>query len=386
MNRVLFAGAALLAVGLMPAAAQDTVKIGLVISMTGPQASTGKQIKAAVDLYLKEHGDTVAGKKIQVILRDSGSVPDNTKRLAQELIVNEKVNVLAGFEITPAAFVVAPLATEAKVVELVMAAGTSVITERSPYIVRTSFTLPQSSVIIADYALKNNLKKVVTMVSDFAPGADAEKSFSEQFKAGGGTVLEAIKVPLANPDFAPFLQRAADAKPEAIFIFVPSGQGATFMKQYAERGLDKAGIKIIGPGDVTDDDLLPQMGDAVLGVVTAHMYSADHPSAMNKKYVEAFTKANNFRPNFMSVGGYDGMHLIYEALKKTGGKADGDSLIAAMKGMKWESPRGPISIDPETRDIIQNIYIRKVEKKNGQLYNVEFQTFNDVKDPGKIKK
>jgi branched-chain amino acid transport system substrate-binding protein len=282
--------------------------------------------------------------------------------------------------------VVAPLATEAKVVELVMAAGTSVITERSPYIARTSFTLPQSSVIIADYALKNNLKKVVTMVSDFAPGADAEKSFSEQFKAGGGTVLEAIKVPLANPDFAPFLQRAADAKPEAIFIFVPSGQGATFMKQFAERGLDKAGIKIIGPGDVTDDDLLPQMGDAVLGVVTAHIYSADHPSAMNKKYVEAFTKANNFRPNFMSVGGYDGMHLIYEALKKTGGKADGDSLIAAMKGMKWESPRGPISIDPETRDIIQNVYIRKVEKKNGQLYNVEFQTFNDVKDFGKIKK
>jgi branched-chain amino acid transport system substrate-binding protein len=388
MNYLKIAAAGLLAsaVGFGTAQAQETVKIGLVIAMTGQQASTGKQIKAAVDLYMKEHGDTVAGKKIQVILRDSGSVPDNSKRLSQELIVNDKVSVLAGFEVTPAAMVVAPLATEAKVVELVMAAGTSVITERSPYIARTSFTLPQSSVIIADYALKNNLKKVVTMVSDFAPGADAEKSFSEQFKAGGGTVLEAIKVPLANPDFAPFLQRAADAKPEAIFIFVPSGQGATFMKQYAERGLDKAGIKIIGPGDVTDDDLLPQMGDAVLGVVTAHMYSADHPSAMNKKYVEAFTKANNFRPNFMSVGGYDGMHLIYEALKKTGGKADGDSLIAAMKGMKWESPRGPISIDPETRDIIQNIYIRKVEKKNGQLYNVEFQTFNDVKDPGKIKK
>jgi branched-chain amino acid transport system substrate-binding protein len=388
MNYLKIAAAGLLAsaVGFGSAQAQETVKIGLVIAMTGQQASTGKQIKAAVDLYMKEHGDTVAGKKIQVILRDSASVPDNSKRLSQELIVNDKVSVLAGFEVTPAAMVVAPLATEAKVVELVMAAGTSVITERSPYIARTSFTLPQSSVIIADYALKNNLKKVVTMVSDFAPGADAEKSFSEQFKAGGGTVLEAIKVPLANPDFAPFLQRAADAKPEAIFIFVPSGQGATFMKQFAERGLDKAGIKIIGPGDVTDDDLLPQMGDAVLGVVTAHIYSADHPSAMNKKYVEAFTKANNFRPNFMSVGGYDGMHLIYEALKKTGGKADGDSLIAAMKGMKWESPRGPISIDPETRDIIQNVYIRKVEKKNGQLYNVEFQTFNDVKDFGKIKK
>jgi branched-chain amino acid transport system substrate-binding protein len=363
--------------------AQDTVKIGLIISMTGQQASTGKQIKAAVDLYMKENGDTVAGKKVQVILRDSGSVPDNTKRLAQELIVNEKVSVIAGFEITPAALVVAPLATEAKVVELVMAAGTSIITEKSPYIVRTSFTVPQSCVIVADWASKNNIKKVVTIVSDYAPGFDAEKSFSERFKAAGGEITEAIRVPLANPDFAPFLQRAADTKPDAIFIFVPSGQGGTFMKQFAERGLDKAGIKLIGPGDVTDDDLLPGMGDAAVGTVTAHFYSADHNSPKNRAYVAAFQKANNFRPAFMSVGGYDGMHLIYEALKKTGGKADGDSLIAAMKGMKWESPRGPISIDPETRDIVQNIYIRKVEKKDGQLYNVEFATFEAVKDPVK---
>jgi len=363
--------------------AQDFVKIGLIVSMTGQQASTGKQIKAAVDLYMKEHGDTIAGKKIQVILRDSASVPDNTKRLAQELIVNDKVNVIAGFEITPAALVVAPLATEAKVVELVMAAGTSIITERSPFIVRTSFTVPQSCVIVADWAAKNNIKNVVTIVSDYAPGFDAEKSFSDRFKAAGGTIAEAIRVPLANPDFAPFLQRAADAKPDAIFIFVPSGQGGTFMKQFAERGLDKAGIKLIGPGDVTDDDLLPTMGDAAIGTVTAHFYSADHDSAMNKAYVAAFEKANGFRPGFMSVGGYDGMHLIYEALKKTGGKADGDSLVAAMKGMKWESPRGPISIDPETRDIVQNIYVRKVEKKNGQLYNVEFTTFEAVKDPVK---
>jgi branched-chain amino acid transport system substrate-binding protein len=380
---------AALAVGTLAAGsayAQDTVKIGLVVSMTGQQASTGKQIKAAVDLYMKEHGDTVAGKKIQVILRDSASVPDNTKRLAQELIVKDKVSVIAGFEITPAALAVAPLATEAKVVELVMAAGTSIITERSPYIVRTSFTVPQSCVIIADWAAKNGIKKVVTIVSDYAPGADAEKSFTERFTAAGGQVVEAIKIPLANPDFAPFLQRAADAKPDAIFIFVPSGQGGTFMKQFAERGFDKAGIKVIGPGDVTDDDQLPSMGDTTIGVVTAHFYSADHNSPMNKAYVAAFEKANNFRPAFMSVGGYDGMHLIYEALKKTGGKADGDSLIAAMKGMKWESPRGPISIDPDTRDIIQNIYVRKVEKKGGQLYNVEFATFEAVKDPVKAAK
>jgi branched-chain amino acid transport system substrate-binding protein len=366
--------------------AQESVKIGLILPMTGQQASTGKQISAAVRLYQQEHGATVAGKKVEVIVKDDGAVPDNTKRLAQELIVNDKVSVIAGFGVTPAALAAAPLATEAKVVELVMAAGTSIITERSPYITRTSFTLPQSSVIIADWAAKNGIKKVVSIVSDYAPGADAEKSFSERFKAGGGEVTEAIKVPLASPDFAPFLQRAADAKPDAIFVFVPSGQGGTFMKQYAERGLDKAGIKLIGPGDVTDDDLLPGMGDAVIGAVTAHLYSADHDSAKNKAYVEAFKKANNFRPNFMSVGGYDGMHLIYEALKKTGGKADGDSLIAAMKGLAWESPRGPISIDPETRDIVQNIYIRKVEKKNGELFNVEFATFEAVKDPGKIKK
>src|ERR1035438_1698304 len=368
------------------ALAQGTVKVGLVVSMTGEQASTGRQVKAGVDLYMNEHGNKVAGKTIQVILRDSGSIPNNTKRLAQELIVNGKVNVIAGFEITPAALVVAPLATEAKVVEVVMAAGTSIITEKSPYIARTNFTVPQSCVIIADWAAKNKIKKVVTIVSDYAPGFDAEKSFTERFKAAGGTVAEAIRVPLANPDFSPFLQRAADAKPDAIFIFVPSGQGGTFMKQFAERGLDKAGIKLIGPGDVTDDDLLPGMGNAAIGTITAHHYSADHNSAMNKAYVAAFEKANHFRPNFMSVGGYDGMHLIYAALKKTGGKADGDSLIAAMKGMKWESPRGPISIDPETRDIIQNEYMRKVEKKNGQLYNVEFATFEAVKDPVKAAK
>ena len=389
LSKPMISAIASIAVGTLAAGsalAQGTVKVGLVVSMTGEQASTGRQVNAGVDLYMKEHGNKVAGKTIQVILRDSGSVPDHTKRLAQELIVNDKVNVLAGFEITPAALVVAPLATEAKVVEVVMAAGTSIITERSPYIVRTSDTVPQSSVIIADWAAKNRIKKVVTIVSDYAPGFDAEKSFTERFKAAGGTVAEAIRVPLANPDFAPFLQRAADAKPDAIFIFVPSGQGGTFMKQFAERGLDKAGIKLIGPGDVTDDDLLPGMGNAAIGTVTAHHYSADHNSAMNKAYVAAFEKANHFRPNFMSVGGYDGMHLIYAALKKTGGKADGDSLIAAMKGMKWESPRGPIEIDPETRDIIQNEYIRKVEMKNGQLYNVEFATFEAVKDPVKAAK
>ncbi|MBR1219622.1 ABC transporter substrate-binding protein [Bradyrhizobium sp. U87765 SZCCT0131] len=388
----LFSRAALL--GLIGAAAlastsalaQETVKIGLIVPMTGGQASTGKQIDNAIKLYMQQNGDTVAGKKIEVILKDDAALPDNTKRLSQELIVNDKVNIIAGFGVTPAALAAAPLATQAKVPEIVMAAGTSIITEKSPYIVRTSFTLPQSSTVIGDWAVKNGIQKVAVLVSDYAPGADALASFKEHFEGGGGKIVEEVKVPLANPDFAPFLQRMKDAKPDAMFVFVPAGQGGNFMKQYVERGLDKSGIKVIGPGDVMDDDLLNNMGDAAIGAVTAHIYSAAHPSQKNKDFVAAYEKAYGTRPGFMAVGGYDGIHLVYEALKKTGGKADGDSLIAAMKGMAWESPRGPISIDPETRDIVQNVYIRKVEKKDGQLYNIEFATFGPIKDPGKLKK
>jgi branched-chain amino acid transport system substrate-binding protein len=364
--------------------AQDgnTVKIGLILPMTGQQQSTGKQEAAAAKLFMSQNGDMVAGKKVELIIKDDGAVPDNTKRIAQDLIVNDKVTFLAGFGVTPAAMAVAPLATEAKTPEIVTAAGTSIITEKSPYIARTSFTLAQSTVPMADWAAQNGIKKVVSMVSDYAPGADAAKSFAAEFTAKGGQIIDAITFPLANPDFAPFLQKAADDKPDAVFVFVPSGQGGTFVKQFVEKGLDKAGIKIIGPGDVTDDDLINGMGDAVIGTVTAHFYSADHDSPVNKAFVAAFKKANDgLRPNFMAVSAYDGMHLIYETLKKTGGKTDGDSLIAAAKGMAWESPRGPISIDPDTRDIIQNVYIRKVERKNGELYNVEFATFPAVKDP-----
>jgi len=375
------AGAAVVLATAGGARAQD-VKIGFILPMTGQQQSTGTQEAAAAKLWMAQHGDTVAGKKVELIVRDDAAVPDNTKRLAQDLIVNDKVTFLAGFGITPAALAVAPLATEGKTPEIVTAAGTSIITEKSPYIARTSFTLAQSCVPMADWAAQNGIKKVVTMVSDYAPGHDAEDSFAKEFAAKGGQVSDRITFPLANPDFAPFLQRAADQKPDAIFVFVPSGQGGIFVKQFVERGLDKAGIKIIGPGDVTDDDLLNGMGDAILGTITAHIYSADHNSAANKEFVAAFEKANaGKRPNFMAAGAYDGMHLMYAALEKTGGKTDGDSLIAAMKGMTWESPRGPISIDPDTRDIVQNVYVRKVEKKNGQLYNVEFATFPDVKDP-----
>jgi branched-chain amino acid transport system substrate-binding protein len=367
-------------------AADGTVKIGLIVPMTGGQASTGKQLDNAVKLYIEQHGDTVAGNKIEVILKDDGANPENTKRLAQELIVNDKVEIIAGFGITPTALAAAPLATHAKIPEIVMLAGTSIITERSPYIVRTSFTLAQSSTIIGDWAAKNGIKKVATLTSDYAPGNDALQFFKQYFTAGGGQIVEEVKVPLTNPDFAPFLQRMRDAKPDAMFVFVPGGQGGNFMKQFSERGLDKSGIKVIGPGDVMDDDLLNAMGDAALGTVTAHMYSAAHPSRVNKEFVAAYKKAFNSRPGFVAVGGYDGIHLIYQALKKTGGKTDGDSLVGAMKGMAWESPRGPVSIDPQTRDIVQNIYIRKVERVDGELYNIEFQTFEAVKDLGKTTK
>jgi len=365
--------------------AQDVVKIGLVHSMTGGLAPVGKQVLAGVRLYMQQHGDVVAGKKIEIILKDDTTVADMGKRLAQELIVNEKVHIL-GVGITPSAMAIAPLATEAKIPEVVMVSGTSAVTKLSPYIVRTSFTLGQQSAVIAEWAAKNGSKKTVIVQSDWAPGAEATAVFTEAYTRAGGKILDTIKVPLANPDFAPFLQRAKDANPDTLFVFVPA-QAGTFAKQFVERGLDKSGIRLIGPGDITDDNDLPGMSDAMIGVVTAGLYSASHNSPMNKVYVEAIKKANNgLRANFISVGGYDGMHLIYEALKKTGGRTDGDGLIAAMKGMAWESPRGPISIDPETREIIQNIYIRKVEKIGGELYNTEIATVEAVKDPTKAAK
>ncbi|MCZ8220747.1 MAG: ABC transporter substrate-binding protein [Acidovorax sp.] len=383
------AAAIALATGLavLPAVAQDNVfKIGLVLPMTGQQATTGRQIEAAARLYMAQNGDTVAGKKVQLIIKDDTSLPDVTRRLAQELVVNEKVNVLAGMGITPSAMATAPLATQSKTPLVVMAAATSSITEASPYVVRTSFTLPQVSVALADWAPKNGIKKVVTLVSDYGPGIDAEKYFNQRLTFNGGQVTESLRVPLRNPDFAPFLQKVRDAKPDALFVFVPSGAGAAVMKQFLERGMDKAGIKLIGTGDVTDDDQLNDMGDGALGVVTSHHYSAAHPSPMNKKFVEAFEKANKgLRPNFMAVGGYDGMRVIYEALKTTKGAGGGDALLAAMKGQIFESPRGKVFIDAQTRDIVQDVYLRKVERVNGQLYNVEFDVIKDVKDPGKTK-
>ena len=376
------AGAAL-AFGLSGAAlAEDTVKIGLILPMTGPSASTGREIEAAVKLYMQQNGAKVAGKKIEVITRDDTGQADITKRLAQELVVNEKVAVIAGFGLTPLALAAGPIATQAKVPAVIMAAGTSMIVDQSPFFVRTSFTLPQNTAPMAEWAAKNGIKKVVTLVSDYGPGIDAEKAFKDKFTADGGQVLDSLRAPLRNPEFAPFLQKAKDLKPDALFLFVPSGQGASLMKQVAERQFNEAGIKVIGTGDVLDDEQLNAMGDVVLGMINSHNYSAAHDSPENKKYVADFEKANpGMRPNFMSVGGYDGIALIYKALEKTGGDTNGAKLLAAMKGMSWTSPRGPISIDPDTRDIVQNVYIRKAEKKDGQIYNVEFETIPNVKDP-----
>jgi branched-chain amino acid transport system substrate-binding protein len=383
------AAAAAVGLGLagLPAAAAETgpIKIGLILPMTGQQATTGRQVDAAVRLYLAQNGNTVAGRKVEVILKDDATVPDTTRRLAQELVVNDQVVALAGFGITPAAMATAPIATQSKTPMVVMAAATSAITEASPFIVRTSFTLPQASVSIAEWAAKNKIKKVVTLVSDYAPGIDAERFFADRITLNGGQVLDKLRTPLRSPDFAPVLQKVRDAAPEALFVFLPSGQGAAFMKQFAERGLDKAGIRLIGTGDITDDDQLNDMGEVAVGVVTSHHYSAHHKSPANQKFVEAFKKANNgMRPNFMAVGGYDGMRVIMEALKTTKG-AGGEALLAAMKGQLFESPRGQVLIDAQTRDIVQDIYIRKVERVGGELHNVEFDKQSAVKDPGKTK-
>ena len=371
---------ALLALTTGSGAAQDIVKVGIVMPLTGSLAAAGREIVDACKLYMAQHGDTVAGKKIQLIVRDDGSVPDNAKRLAQELVVNDHVDFL-GAGSTPSAMSMAPISVQGKVPTVIMISGTSVVTERSPYYVRTSFTLGQQAGIIADWAIKNGSKKAVSVLSDYAPGAEAGKVFAEHFIKGGGQILDTLRVPLASPDFAPFLQRAADLHPDTLFAFVPAGQAGPLARQFAERGLDKSGIKMIGPGDIVDDDDLPGTGSALLGVVTAGFYSAAHPSALNKQYVAAYGKATGHRANFISVGGYDGMHLIYAALQKTGGKTNADEVIPAMKGMSWESPRGPISIDPRTRDIVQNIYIRKVQLVNGAPWAVEFETFPNVKDP-----
>jgi branched-chain amino acid transport system substrate-binding protein len=368
-------------------AQQPPLRIGVITEMSGPFADYGRQVKSAIDLFLKEKGDTVAGRKVEVLYRDTtGASPENSRRHAQELIVRDKVDFIAGFGLSPNALGAAPIVTEAKKPMIIMnAAATSSIVTRSPYIVRMSFTLPQVTAPLAEWAAKNGIKNVYTIVSDYGPGLDAEKAFVKAFEAGGGKIAGTVRAPLANPEFGPYLQRAKDAKPEAIFCFVPSGDiGVQFIKTYAERGLAKDGIKLITTGDLTDDVFLEQIGDISLGLITSHHYSMAHDSPENKAFVDAYRRAYgpNARTNFYMVGTWDGMGAIYETAKRLNGNIDGDKAVEILKSLKIDSPRGPISFD-ENRDVVQNVYIRRVEKKDGKLYNVEFATIPAVKDPGK---
>ena len=370
-----------------PALAQGTVKIGMVAEFSGPFADYGAQILGGMKAYLKLNGDVFGGKKIEIVVKDTtGAAPDIAKRLAQELVTRDQVDILAGFGLTPNALAVAPVSAEAKKPMVIMNAATSVITTRSPYIVRVSHTLPQDTQPIAQWAARNGVKRAFTLVSDFGPGVDAETTFIKAFKAAGGEIVDSVRTPLQNPDFAPFLQRVKDTRPEAVFVFLPPGsQTIAFIKGYEERGLKQAGIRIIATGDLTDDGVLQAMGDPTLGLITSFHYSAAHDSPENKAFLKAYAETNGtkLRPNFMACAGYDGMAAIAEALKKTGGSTDPEAFLGALKGMKLMSPRGPIMIDPETRDIVQTVYIRRVEKIDGILYNIEFDKFPDVKDPGK---
>jgi branched-chain amino acid transport system substrate-binding protein len=377
----------LAALGLGPANAQDSVKIGMINEYSGQFADTGNMIDNGLQLYMKQHGDTVAGKKIEVIRKDTGGIaPDLAKRLSQEAIVRDGADILGGFSLTPNALAAADVSAQAKKFMVVMNAATSIITTKSPYIARTSSTTPQLNYTLGTWAAKSGIKTVYTMVSDYGPGIDAETWFQTGFKEAGGQVIGSVRFPVASPDFSAFIQAAKDANPDAIYIWIPGGAQPTAVgKALAERGIDTSKIKILGQDALASETALKSMGDVALGIISVADYDYTHDSDLNRQFVKDFNDQFHRNPDFFAVGGYDGTHLIYEALKKTGGKADGDSLIAAAKGMSWMSPRGPISIDPETRDIVQTVYIRRVEKTGDMLHNVEFASFPDVKDPVKAR-
>jgi branched-chain amino acid transport system substrate-binding protein len=370
-----------------PAGAQGTIKIGVILPYSGQFADPAAQMDNGIKLYLRQYGDTAAGRKIEIVRKDSGGIaPDVAKRLAQELVVRDNVDILAGFALTPNALAAADVSAQAKKFMVNMNAATAVITTKSPYMVRTSFTVPQLNETLGTWAYKNGVRKTFTMVSDFGPGHDGEAAFHKGFKDAGGEIIGAVRFPVATQDFSAFIQRAKDANPEAIYIWVPGGpQPAAIGKTLAERGVDPGKTKVLGQGELTQEEALKSMGDAGIGIITSFHYDYTHDSATNKTFVKNHRDAFARNPDMFTAGGYDGMHVIYEALKKAGGKTDGDSLIAAAKGMAWESPRGPVAIDPETRDIVQTVYIRRVEKVGGELRNVEFDKIENVKDPWKAR-
>jgi branched-chain amino acid transport system substrate-binding protein len=378
-------GLALALFGAGSAGAQDAVKVGLIISYSGQFADTGAQMDNAIKLYVKQHGDTVAGKKIEFIRKDTGGIaPDLAKRLAQELIVRDHADIIAGFTLTPNALAVGDVSAEAKKFMVVMNAATSIITTKSPYIARTSTTTPQLNYTLGQWAAKHGVKTMYTMVSDYGPGIDAETWVHTGFKEGGGQIVGSVRFPVANPDFSAFIQAAKDKNPDAIYIWIPGGaQPLAVGKALAERGVDPTKTKVLGQDALAFETALQGMGDPAIGMITVANYDYNHDSQLNREFVKAYNDEYHRNPDIFSIGGYDGMHLIYEALKKTGGKTDGDSLIAAAKGMSWESPRGPMSIDPQTRDVVQTVYIRRVEKVGNGLRNVEIDKVPNVKDPAK---
>jgi branched-chain amino acid transport system substrate-binding protein len=386
MKRMLFAGAAAIAVSLLPAAglAADSIKIGVILPYSGQFADAAKQIDEGIKLYMKQHGDTVAGKKIEIIRKDTGGIaPPVAKRLAEELVVRDKVDILTGWLLTPNAIAGCGVSAEAKKVSVIMNAATSIIVDKSPYCTRAAFTLSMVTQTLGTWAAKSGIKKAYTMVSDYAPGHDSEAGFIAGFKAGGGEIVGSVRMAVANPDFSAYVQRAKDLNPEAIFVFIPGGaQPAAIGKAFAERGIDTKKVKVMSTQELGDDTALKSMGDTALGIITASPYDHNLKTKTNEAFVAAYKKDfGSDNPNFFSAGGYDGMTLIYEGLKKTKGDADAEKLIGAMKGTKWTSPRGPMMIDPETRDAIENIYIQKVEKVGGNLVNVVIATVPNVKDP-----
>lgn len=373
-----------------PAQAQGTIKIGLVMSYTGQFADLGTMMDTAVKLYVKKYGDTVAGKKIEFVRKDSGAAgaaPDVAKRLVQELIVRDKVDIVAGFSLTPDALASADVLTEAKKPGVIMNAATAIITARSPYFVRTSISLPQAMGALGTWASKNGIKKSYTMVTDYGPGIDSEQAFQTAFKAGGGEIVGSVRFPVVSPDFSAFVQRLKDAKSESVFIFVPGGeQPASLGKALTEHGVSPKTTKVMSSGELTNEAPLKSMGAAAEGIISAWNYDWRHKSAMNDDFAKSFREALNGRnPDQFSVSAWDGMHAIYEALRKTNGNPNGDAFINALKGHKWESPRGPIMIDPVTRDIVQTIYLRRVEKIGNEFGNNEFDKLENVKDPVKEK-
>jgi branched-chain amino acid transport system substrate-binding protein len=380
--------AAAVAVGLglsSGAFAQETVKIGVILPYSGPFADAANQLEAGIKLYMQQNGDEVAGKKIEVVRKDTGGpAPDVAKRVAQELIVRDQVDILAGFALTPEALGAADVSAEAQKLMVVMNAATSVVTEKSPYIVRTSVTIPQVNYVFGKWAAEQGgIKEAYTLVSDYGPGHDAESSFSKGFTEAGGKIIGSDKTPVANPDFSAFVQRVKDANPEAVYVFIPGGaQPAALGKALADRGLTPPDVKLFGQGELTHPEALESMGETAEGIITTFHYTLERDDPLNNEYVKAYREANNGRsPDLFSIGGYDGMHLIYEALKKTNGDASGDALLEAAKGMSWTSPRGPMSIDPETRDVVQTVYIREVKEVDGKLQNVIIHEIPDVKDP-----